>query len=174
MRFVSASLCLLASALSVSAAADACGDVDVFWGSGATALPEAEGIARGWSWEKAQCGNTHPGAVLPFGWVSVCAYTGGYSSGYGRLGVSGGGTPPVKTARMEGFGFTHFHQSGAGWCWVFYNLFRFAPAAIGADTSKPSSITDEKGSPGYYAASLPDHDLVDFFGHKIPDGAFQQ
>ncbi len=64
--------------------------VDPFWGSGATTSAPSEGMSRGWNWEKAQSGNTHPGAVLPFGWVSACGFSGGYTSGYGRIGFSGG------------------------------------------------------------------------------------
>ncbi|MBQ9741210.1 MAG: hypothetical protein IJV91_09755, partial [Kiritimatiellae bacterium] len=62
--------------------------VDPFWGSGATESPASEGMARGWHWEKAQSGNTHPGASAPFGWVSACAYSGAYPTGYGRVGAS--------------------------------------------------------------------------------------
>lgn len=67
--------------------------VDPFWGCGAVRNPESQGMARGWNWLKAQTGNTHPGAVMPFGWVSACAYSGNYSSGYGRWGNSSCGTP---------------------------------------------------------------------------------
>ena len=64
---------------------------DPFHGSGTIDLPKAEGIAASWHFIKGLCGNTHPGAVLPFGKYSVCPYTGGYSSGYGinQLQVSG-------------------------------------------------------------------------------------
>ena len=34
--------------------------VDPFWGCGAVRNPESQGMARGWNWEKAQTGNTHP------------------------------------------------------------------------------------------------------------------
>ena len=131
--------------------------VDPFWGCGGTQAPKAEGMAYGWSWTKAQTGNTHPGALLPFGWVSVCAYTGGYPSGYGRFGVSSSGPAPEKLKRMEGFGFTHFHQSGTGWCDRFYNLFLFSPYAPGADLGRASRLTDETARPGLYSASMPDY-----------------
>ena len=97
------------AAVSVAFFAQADVPVDPFWGCGGTQAPKAEGMAYGWSWTKAQTGNTHPGALLPFGWVSVCAYTGGYPSGYGRFGVSSSGPAPEKLTRMEGFGFTHLH-----------------------------------------------------------------
>ena len=59
--------------------------VDPFWGNGRAESPESQGWARGWNWLKAQMGNTIPGALTPFGWVSVCAYTGNYPCGYGLL-----------------------------------------------------------------------------------------
>ena len=93
--------------LAVGVTAFAAGEyeaVDPFWGSGGTQSPKAEGMARGWTWLKVQTGNTHPGAVRPFGWVSACAYTGGYASGYGRFGVSSGGPAPERLKKMAGFG----------------------------------------------------------------------
>ena len=50
--------------------------VDPFWGNGAVQSLETTGMARGWNWLKAQTGNTHPGALMPFGWVSACPYSG--------------------------------------------------------------------------------------------------
>ena len=76
-------------------------DVDPFFGTGGTTSAPSEGMARGWNWEKAQTGNTHPGAVMPFGWVSVCGYSGGYSSGYGRFGCSGSGSPPEVLKELK-------------------------------------------------------------------------
>lgn len=131
--------------------------VDPFWGSGGTQSPKAEGMARGWSWLKAQTGNTHPGAVCPFGWVSACAYSGAYSSGYGRFGVSSGGPAPECTKTMTGFGFTHFHHSGTGYIGRFYNLFLFVPHLPGADIAKASALAEEKAMPGFYAATLSDY-----------------
>ncbi len=146
--------------LAAGVAAFAAGEyeaVDPFWGSGGTQSPKAEGMARGWTWLKAQTGNTHPGAVRPFGWVSACAYTGGYASGYGRFGVSSGGPAPERLKKMAGFGFTHFHHSGTGYIGRFYNLFLFTPHAPGADTARASALVDEKAAPGYYAATLSDY-----------------
>ena len=134
-----------------------CDAVDPFWGSGGTQSPKSEGMARGWSWIKAQTGNTHPGAVRPFGWVSACAYSGAYSSGYGRFGVSGGGPAPERLKTMTGYGFTHFQHSGTGYIHFFYNLFLFTPHAPGANTAAASALTDEKARPGWYAATLRDY-----------------
>lgn len=131
--------------------------VDSFWGCGAVTNPESQGMARGWNWLKAQVGNTHPGAVLPFGWVSVCAYSGNYSSGYGRWGNSSGGAPRLVDEQLKAYGFTHFHNSGVGYISRFYNYFLFTPSAATLETAQASRVTDEVARPGYYAATLADY-----------------
>lgn len=130
--------------------------VDPFWGSGATDNPLSEGMARGWNWEKAQCGNTTPAAVLPYGWVSACAYTGAYSSGYGRIGYSSAFEPPVVTDSLVAYGFTHFHHDGVGNMGHFFNYLLFTPHVAGIDDSVGSAVVDETAHPGYYAATLKD------------------
>ena len=132
-------------------------DLDLFWGSGGVELPPSEGMARNWNWEKAQTGNTHPGAVMPFGWVSACAYTGGYASGYGRFGVSSDGPAPCIDARMYASGFTHFHHSGTGWIGNFYNYLLFTPYVAGKDITRRSRLDGEKARPGWYSAFLTDY-----------------
>lgn len=52
--------------------------VDPFIGNDTTRLPPPEGIASHWWCAKPPVGNTHPGATLPFGMVSICAYSGAY------------------------------------------------------------------------------------------------
>jgi len=44
---------------------------DPFHGNGTIDLPKPENIATAWHFIKGLCGNTHPGAVLPFGKYSV-------------------------------------------------------------------------------------------------------
>lgn len=132
--------------------------VDVFWGTGATEAPLSEGMARGWNWEKAQSGNTSPAAVLPYGWVSACAFTGAYSSGYGRVGYSSCLEPPVMYGdTLKAYGFSHFHHSGVGLMGRFYNYFLFTPGSRNADFSAPSALVNESARPGYYAAQLQDY-----------------
>ena len=150
-------LVVLGAVGGVSARPLASAEVDAFWGSGAVASPPSEGMARGWNWLKAQSGNTHPGAVMPFGWVSACAYSGNYSSGYGRIGVSGRGPAPIIDARRMAKGFTHFHHSGTGYIHIFYNYFLFTPSAPNAETSVLSRLDDERAEPGYYAGTLTDY-----------------
>jgi putative alpha-1,2-mannosidase len=131
--------------------------VDPFWGSGATTSAPSEGMSRGWNWEKAQSGNTHPGAVLPFGWVSACGFSGGYTSGYGRIGFSGGGPAPVATKDIRLFGFTHFHHNGSGWIGEFLNYCLMTPSSGGCKTDNSSAVARERAEPGYYAAELSDY-----------------
>ena len=131
--------------------------VDPFWGSGAVATPVSRGMARGWDWEKAQSGNTHPGASSPFGWVSACAYSGAYPTGYGRIGTSWDGPAPIIGDRNYAWGVTHFHHSGTGWIKHFYNYFMFTPYVDGANLTEHSRLEEEAAKPGYYAAALPDY-----------------
>lgn len=144
--------CILSTAI-------VCGfdSVDPFWGSGAVSLPRSEGIAKNWSWEKAQTGNTSPGAVVPFGWVSACAYSGAYSSGYGCSGCSSDGPAPVAFNRSYALGVTHFHHSGTGWINSFYNYLLMTPYVKGVDLSKKSRLDDEVAHPGYLAGVLTDY-----------------
>ena len=101
-------------------------DVDVFLGTGIVDLPKPEGIAKTWHFIKAITGNNTPAAILPFGKISACAYTAGYSSGYGHRYVN---CDPygLRTFGKEHKcrGFSHLHQHGTGTIGVYYNYFRF-------------------------------------------------
>lgn len=135
--------------------------VDCFWGNGATANPPSVDIARFWNWEKAQTGNTHPGACMPFGWISALPYSGGYSSGYGIIGASSCDEPPYISDRKGALGISHFHTSGVGFMGYFYNYMLITPSIKGSDLSTHSLLTNENPHPGYYAATLQDYG-VDF------------
>ena len=155
-RIVLSLLCALvigwtASGRSVS------GYADPFWGNGPTRLSPSEGAARGWNWEKAQSGNTHPGAVLPFDWVSACPYSGGYPTGYGQLICSWSGAASELSATNTAFGISHFQHSGTGWISKFYNYLLVTPFVSGCNTGKASVLADETARPGYYAARLADY-----------------
>ena len=73
--------------------------VDQFIGCDSAALPKPEGIAKSWWCAKPPVGNTHPGATLPFGMVSVCAYSGGYVTGYGPYDLSLGGSLKISVVK---------------------------------------------------------------------------
>ncbi len=128
--------------------------VNVFHGSGNIDLPEAQGIAASWQFIKALCGNTHPGALLPFGKYSVCPYSGGYSSGYGTNGVNTHLPAPQIMDKLRLRGFSHFQNSGTGGIGVYYNYAVVTPY-IG-EKQDFYDIADEAAEPGYYAVTLTD------------------
>lgn len=135
--------------------------VDPFWGNAGAASPLAAGMARNWNWLKAQTGNTHPGALVPCGWVSVVPFSGAYSSGYGINGVSSCGPAPVALDRRYAWGFSHFHTSGVGYIGYFYNYFLVTPAVDGAPVDNRSRLDNEVAHPGYFSGTLTDYG-VDF------------
>ena len=156
--------------------------VDPFWGNGGAALPPSENMACRWNWHKAQTGNTHPGALMPFGWVSVLPYSGGYPTGYGRNGCSSDGPPPEISDRKAAWGLSHFQPSGIGFIGYFYNYMLITPSILRADTSHISDLTNEFAEPGYYRGTLIDYGVdfeltADRFAalhryHFCEDGAF--
>ena len=129
--------------------------VDPVIGTGATDLPAPEGLAATWWFPKPQVGNTHPGAVHPFGMVSACSYSGAYPTGYGVYQLGTEGLPTPMFDRLQMSGITHFQQSGTGAIRKYYNYLRVTPMLGLLDelgTSWP--IVDEEAAPGYYAAEL--------------------
>lgn len=127
---------------------------DLFWGNGAVAAPPGEDLAKHWNWLKAQTGNTHPGAVLPYGWVSALPYSGAYPTGYGRNGNSCENTPPQVSDRDAAWGFTHFHHSGTGYVGQFYNYMLLRAYSRNGDSRRISEIRNLTAEPGYCAGYL--------------------
>ncbi len=128
---------------------------DPFLGSAEAELPEPQGVAEKWWRAKPPVGNTHPGAVGPFGMVSACAYSGAYVTGYGRYGVSlTGDSPPIAFERHEALGIAHFQQSGTGRIRAYYNYLLTTPLVGEGLTGlgKRQSLEDERAWPGYYSA----------------------
>ncbi len=119
--------------------------VNVFFGCDPVDLPKREGFAKGWKPIKGMCGNTSPEAVLPFGKMSCCAYSGAYPTGYGNCRVNS--HRPIKA--MYPFhrfcGFTHVRPSGTGFIGYFYNF------ALVTPTLALQKILAEEGMPGFYA-----------------------
>ena len=128
--------------------------VDCFWGNGAVADLESVGMAKAWNWLKAQSGNTHPGATMPFGWVSALPYSGNYPTGYGVVGCSSDRPAPLVSDRKTAWGITHFHLSGPGFMGYFYNYMLVTPSVPGADTASQAELHDETARPGWYAAEF--------------------
>jgi len=156
--------------------------VDPFWACERTSLPQSEGIAASWFWPKALTGNTHPGASLPHGYVSVVAYSGAYPTGYGVNAHSTKGAPAsllddVKAGfppyQYTATGFAHLQPSGTGSIGTYMNFVKVMPLTSARtaaewvrDGGAPdvrfktwlekerSVIVGERASPGYYAATL--------------------
>ncbi len=136
---------------------DYCKYVDVFYGNGEVDHYAEEGIASKWFYIKALCGNTTPHAVLPFGKMSVGAYSGAYSSGYGLHYPNFCGGVPKLGDVMEIKGFSHLHQAGVGGIRYYYNYAIVSPfyGEI-ANAAQFHPVDAEDGKPGYYKAEYND------------------
>lgn len=129
--------------------------VDPFIGTGVTDLPEPHGLAATWWFPKPQIGNTHPGAVSPFGMVSACPYSGAYPTGYGLYDKGTEGVPVAMHDRLVASGFTHFQQSGTGAIRKYYNYLRVTPMLEPLDElGRVWALRNEEASPGYYRSEL--------------------
>lgn len=134
---------------------DLCKYVDVFLGSGETDRFFDDGLASKWFYIKAQCGNTLPHATLPFGKMSVGAYSGGYPGGYGTHYPNSCGGIRKLSAEMLVSGFTHLHQSGTGDIQFFYNYALTTPFfGDEKNTQNHYPIKSETACPGYYSAEM--------------------
>ncbi|MBR4940424.1 MAG: glycoside hydrolase family 92 protein [Clostridia bacterium] len=126
--------------------------MNVFHGTGSIDLPEPQGIAATWHFIKGLCGNTSPGAVLPFGKYSVAPYSGGYSSGYGINCMNCGGPIRQFSSELRLRGFAHFQNSGTGATNIYYNYAVVKP--FYGEPAMDYSVSDESGEPGYYSCRL--------------------
>ena len=136
---------------------DFCKYVDVFYGNGETDRFFDDGLASKWFYLKAQCGNTVPHATLPFGKMSVGAYSGGYPCGYGTHYPNTCGGIRKLGDEMTVRGFSHIHHSGTGGIRYYYNYAITSPFFGEIENSfKLRRIENECACPGYYSVSLPD------------------
>lgn len=131
--------------------------VDPLIGCEPADLPIPKGIAEKWWCAKPPIGNTHPGATLPFGMMSVCAYSGAYVTGYGKYAVSlSGETPERLFDDHSALGLAHFQQSGTGRIRMYYNYFLTTPLCEeglkGLGDRHP--LFAEKANPGFYSGQL--------------------
>ena len=135
---------------------DPCKYVDVFYGNGETDRFFKDGLASKWFYIKALCGNTTPHAVLPFGKMSVGAYSGGYPTGYGTYCPNFCGGVPKMAETQRARGFSHLHHTGTGAIRYYYNYAVVTPF-YGEDPLailEELPLTCERGEPGYYGARL--------------------
>ncbi|GHV87313.1 alpha-1 2-mannosidase [Spirochaetia bacterium] len=132
--------------------------VDVFHGNFEYELPRPEGVAASWFFLKAQTGNTHPGASLPFSAPSAGAYTGGYPNGYSPYWYNTHSRPEriMDPEKPTAAGFSHFHHSGTGAVGFYYNYFILTPVTgtEAPDRFARFPLEKEKGSPGFYGCTL--------------------
>ncbi|GHU17286.1 hypothetical protein FACS1894163_08020 [Spirochaetia bacterium] len=135
-------------------------EVDVFHGNLEYELPEPEGVAAKWFFLKAQTGNTHPGALLPFDPVAAGAYTGGYPTGSTPYWYNTHSRPEriMDPQKPLALGFSHFRHSGTGAVGFYYNYFILTPVAGNNCPEKLAyfPLKDEEGSPGVYRCKLGD------------------
>ncbi|MBQ9071449.1 MAG: glycoside hydrolase family 92 protein [Clostridia bacterium] len=134
---------------------DYCKYADVFYGNGETDRFFDDGLAGEWVYIKALCGNTTPHATLPFGKMSVGAYSGGYPTGYGSHYPNSNGKIKKLFDKPMARGFSHLHHSGTGAIRYYYNYAvttTFYDKLGGA--FKYRELTNEKAYPGYYSATL--------------------
>ncbi|MEO0416070.1 MAG: glycoside hydrolase domain-containing protein, partial [Verrucomicrobiota bacterium] len=94
--------------------------------------------------------------------VSVCAYSGGYVTGYGQNAVSLTGDPPEQIFdRHEALGLAHFQQSGTGRIRSYYNYLLTTPLVGGKleGLGERYELVDEASAAGYYAGRLKESDV---------------
>ena len=137
---------------------DVCQYVDVFYGNGEVDHYAEEGLASKWFYIKALCGNTMPHPVLPFGRISVGAYSSAYPTGYGtHYPNSCGGIRKLYDELMIR-GFSHIHHSGTGGIKYYYNYAVTCPFyGELTEIAKFHPVTEEAAKPGYYTVRF--HDI---------------
>lgn len=126
--------------------------VNVFHGNGEMKLNSPEGLAGTWFFVKAQSGNTVPHAVLPFGKMSVGAYSGAYPCGYGVNNPNYCGYVTKKYDEKCFRGFSHIHHSGTGGIGYFYNYALTSAFYDNLENAfKMQGAESENARPGYYS-----------------------
>lgn len=134
---------------------DFCKYVDVFYGNSEVDHFAEEGLASKWFYIKAICGNTTPHAVLPFGKMSVGAYSGAYPTGYGTHWVNTSGGIKKLFEENSARGFSHIHHTGVGGIKYYYNYAVTTPFYGDiSEINKFHKIEEEKANPGYYSARI--------------------
>ncbi len=134
---------------------DYCKYVDVFYGNGEVDHFADDGIGSKWYYIKALCGNTVPHATLPFGKMSVGAYSGGYPSGYGTHYPNSCGGIRKLGKKMTIRGFSHLHHSGTGGIKYYYNYAVVTPFYGSIDEIEIfRDFENERAVPGKYEVTF--------------------
>lgn len=126
--------------------------VNVFQGNSVVDYSGTEGLATTWHPIKGMSGNTHPGAQLPFGKISACAYSGGYPTGYGNNRLNCGEPVEKLYDKKSIFGISHLQHSGTGAVGFYYNYALTVPYFDDITIPEINTLVDEKACPGYYSA----------------------
>lgn len=126
--------------------------VNVFQGNSTVDLEKPSGVASTWYPIKGLSGNTHPGAQLPFGKISSCAYSGGYPTGYGNNRLNCGEPVEKLYDKKSVLGVSHIHHSGTGAVGFYYNYALTTPYNGSLTAPQLNTLTDEVATPGYYSA----------------------
>ena len=126
--------------------------VNVFQGCDEINLPKPTGVAAAWRFIKGLAGNNTPGAAWPFGKMTACCFSAGYSSGYGRLMVNSGGPIRHLYDNDKFKGIAHLQGDGTGYISAYYNYAVVSPfTGALADAAAPRDFSNERACPGYYA-----------------------
>lgn len=133
--------------------------VNVFQGNSTVSPEPLEGICKTWAPIKGLSGNTHPGALRPFGKMSVCAYSGGYPTGYGNNKLNCGEPVEDLYDKKSIIGVTHLQHSGTGAVGFYYNYALTVPYSGSVIGSELNTLVDEKATPGYYSARFLEKDV---------------
>ena len=134
--------------------------VNVFQGTGKSAVPKESTLFSKWNLLKGKAGNLSPSACLPFGSVACSPYSGGYSSGYGNFKPNGKFYPENFFEGDKLVGFSHFTHSGSGAFGFYYNYLVVSPYTDDfAGTQRLKSYDREKASVCYYSCRLTDENI---------------
>ncbi|HZK63619.1 MAG TPA: GH92 family glycosyl hydrolase, partial [Puia sp.] len=101
----------------------------------------------------ANSGNTNPGAVMPWGMVSISPF-----NSYDTVSGSGGASP-YYYGKSFIYGFTHVNMSGVGCADLGIVCLMPITGKFDANEAHCSAYSAEQASPGYYSVHLDRYDV---------------
>ncbi len=109
-------------------------------------------------------GNTHPGAVMPWGMVAISPQSFDFTKIHNATGF--------RSEEGKIFGFSCVNLSGVG-CPAGGSIpFKFS-ASLFDTLPKGSSFSDQKAAPGYYRVKLDDEDITVEVSSTVRSGIFK-